>query len=433
MRKTLSTLTISLAFGMGLLMFQGCTSSEEEDRCPGDTSTLVVNLTSPAGVSPSVTITGPNNYTVTLTATDTLSGLAAGSYSVTYKRFKVAGSIVGKAYYGKISESTFTLTACTPNTITVEYLQEPGSERAYVIEGSSIKAFSAAKLAANGSPEPDNTLKTPAGPMCLAFDAWGNLWFSNAEGVFMYAMEDLAKVDAVYKVKLTGTGVMGGGIPGAGPLAFDDDGSLWIGQIASDKIVRLTRDQLAATGQPVPAVSLSHADLGGVLSIAFDADGNLWATNEDDGVVKYAKARLAASLTTAADVVLVHKSGPPVIGVYSAPQNLAFDGAGNLWIGFFAGNDLVKVPKSLQAASDTIQPPEVSLKGGVTMLLDGLAFDASGGAWMPGSLGNMVKVGVDGLAGTGTMVAAVVLTIPGFGNADDIAFNPSPEALPLRD
>lgn len=432
MRNVLYTLSLSLALGAGLLIFQGCTSSEEEERCPGDTSTLVVNLTAPAGVSPAVTISGPNNYSITLTGTDTLSGLAAGSYSVTYRRFKVAGSIVGKAYYGKISEPTFTLTACTPNTLTVEYLQEPGSERAYIIEGSSIKAFGAAKLEATGSPEPDNTLKSPAGPKVLAFDAWGNLWFSNAEGVFMYAMEDLAKADAVYKVKLTGSGVMGGGIPGAGPLAFDDEGSLWIGQIASDKIVKLTRDQLAVTGQPVPAVTLSNPDLGGVLSIAFDADGNLWATNEDDEVVQYSKARLAASLTTAADVILVHKSGPPVIGVYSAPQNLAFDGAGNLWIGFFAGNDLVKVPKTLQAASDTLRP-DVSLKGGVTMLLDGLAFDASGGAWMPGSLGKMVKVAADGLAGSGAMQAAVVLTIPGFGNGDDIAFNPSPEALPLRD
>ena len=311
--------------------------------------------------------------------------------------------------------------------------QVPGSERAYVIEGTSIKAYSAAKLEATGSPEADNTLKTPAGPKGMAFDPWGNLWFSSAEGVFMYAMEDLAKADAEYRVKLTGAGVMGGGIPGAGPLAFDDDSCLWIGQIASDKIVKLTRNQLAVTGQPVPAISLSGTSLNGVLAIAFDAEGNLWSTNADDQVVMFAKARLAASTTAAADVAIVHMSGPPVIGTYSAPQNLAFDAQGNLWIGFFAGNDLVKLPKSLQTASTTIQPPEVSLKGGVTMLLEGLAFDASGGAWMPGAVGKLVRVGTDGLTVSGTMVASTVLTPPGFGYADEIAFNPSPDALPLRD
>lgn len=434
-RFTLRALVGALILAAGPIAFQGCTSTDSDDpKCPGDTTTLIVNLSVPAGLAgAAVTITGPGSYSATVTSTDTLSGLAAGSYSVSYRRLKVAGSIVGKAYYGKISAPTFTLAACTPHTLSVEYLQEPGSERAYVLEGSAIRAFTAAQLAATGSPEAAHSLKSPAGPKGLAFDAWGNLWFSNAEGVFMYAMEDLAKADAVYKVKLTGAGVMGNGIPGAGPLAFDGEGNLWIGQIASDRAVMLPKAALAATGAPSPAVTLSGASLNGVQSLAFDAEGNLWAANSDDAVVKFAKARLAADGASAADVVIVHKSGPPVINVYGGPSSLAFDAAGNLWIGYFAGNDLVKVPKAALAVSDTIQPPDVALKGSVLVLLEGLAFDEAGGAWMPGKAGQVVKAGAGRLTASGSLATDVILTSPQIGYADEIAFNPAPEALPLRD
>jgi streptogramin lyase len=423
----------AFALGLTLAGLPGCTGSEEEDKCPGDTSTVIVTVTTPPGVAGAVTLSGPAGYSVTLNATDTLSGLAAGSYSLSYKRVKVAGSIVGKAYYAAFSEASFTLESCKSKTVTAQYVQEPGSERAYTIADDGIRAYAAAKLAATGAPDPDNTLKVPAGAKSLVFDAKGNLWFANAEGVFMYAMEDLAKKDAVYRVKLTGAGVMGGGIPGAGPMAFDDDGSLWIGQIASDKVVKLTAAQLAATGSPTPSIVLDNADLDGVQSLAFDAAGNLWANNADNETVMYAKARLAASGTGAADVVITQMSGPPVIGTYSDPNNLAFDAAGNLWVGYFAGNDLVKIPKDSLASSKTIQPPVVAVKASVLALLEGMAFDEEGAAWITGKTGTLVKAGPARLAASGDLTADVVLTSPALGSANEFAFNPASEALPLRD
>jgi hypothetical protein len=150
-------------------------------------------------------------------------------------------------------------------------------------------------------------------------------------------------------------------------------------------------------------------------------------------VTRFAKDRLTASQAGGPDVLIGHMSGPPVIGMFRAPQSLAFDAAGNLWIGFFAGNDLVKLPPSLQTASDTIQPPEVALQGSVTSLLVGLAFDEAGSAWVPGKVGEVVKVPVENLAVTGNLLASVVLTSPDVGYAKDIVFNPAPEALPLND
>jgi streptogramin lyase len=432
--KAIAILPASLVLA-GVLSFQACNSTESEDKCPGDTTSLIVILSAPEGVSPEITVTGPGGFVQTVTAVgaDTLSGLVAGEYSLSYKRVKVAGEIVGKAYFARIAAPKVTLAACEPRTVTIAYEQEPGSERAYVIEGSGIRAFSAAKLAATGSPAADNTLKAPAGAKNMAFDAWGNLWFSNAEGVYMYAMEDLAKPDAAYRIKLTGSGVMGGGIPGAGPLAFDADGSLWIAQIASDKIVKLTPDQIAATGSPAPGVTITGPSVDGVLALAFDAEGNLWAANGNDEVVRFSKSRLVASSASEADVVIVHKSGPPVIGVYRGPQSLAFDAAGNLWIGYFLGNQLVKLPSAQQAVSDTIQPPAVDLQGSVTVLLESAAIDEAGSVWMPGKVGQVVKVPASGLSVSGDMAASTVLTSPDVAYAKDIAFNPAPAALPLND
>jgi hypothetical protein len=126
-------------------------------------------------------------------------------------------------------------------------------------------------------------------------------------------------------------------------------------------------------------------------------------------------------------------SGPPVIGPYRTPSCLAFDAAGNLWIGYFAGTDLVKVPKAALAVSDTIQPPDVVLEGSVLALLEGLAFDGGGGAWMPGKAGQVVRVSPSTFNSSGDMVAGTVITSPQIGYADEMAFNPAPEALPLRD
>ncbi len=412
-----------------MLGFTGC-NTDTEEKCPGDTTSVAILLTVPPGVAGAVLLSGPNGYSMELNASDTLTGLSSGEYRVSTKRVKLAGSIVGKAYYGQISEPAFTLTACTPNSVTVAYVQEPGSEKLWVASNSRLHAFAAANLAATGAPAPDISLKTPAAPRSIAFDTRGNLWFANAEGVFMYAMEDLGTAAAVYRVKLTGPGVTGVGTPGAGSLAFDDEGSLWIAQIADRKIVKLTAAQIAATGQPTPTVTISSPDLDGTESLAFDAAGNLFAASGD--VLRFSRASLTTSYSGAADAKIVHRTGPPVIGIITLPNNLAFNKDGTLWITYFNSGSLIPLLADKQAVSDTLIPV-INIEASVLALVEGLTIDEAGSLWIPGKAGKILSVASGSLGVSGNLAAAVTLSSPAVDYAGAMAFNPAAEALPLRD
>ncbi len=424
-------------FALGILFFFALTLMNCENttdcpssECAADTSGLVVIITPPTGIAGEVTVTGPNGYSQILASSDTLPGLAIGSYTFAAKRVKTSGTIVGKAYYGKLSKSAVTLASCERQTVTVTYTQEPGSEKLWVAADSKLQAFAATNLAASGSPAPAVSLKAPPSPGAITFDAKGNLWFTNAEGVYMYAMEDLGTSTADYKVKLSGSGVMGNGIPGASALAFDDDGSLWVGQKADQKLVKFTSAQIASTGTPTPSVSITTANIGGVESMALDADGNLFVAGDD--VLRFNKARLASSFSGAADAKIVRKSGPPVIGVYTAPNALAFAGNGTLWTAFFNGGNLIPLDKGLQAASDTLTPGIV-LNASVLSLVEGLAIDEAGALWMPGSQGKILSIAASTLGTSGDISAAVILSSASVTYAGSLAFNPAPESLPLRD
>ncbi len=55
---------------------------------------LTVTITTPQGVTPNVTVRGPNGFVRSLSASATLRGLAAGSYAVTAASVTVTDPIV---------------------------------------------------------------------------------------------------------------------------------------------------------------------------------------------------------------------------------------------------------------------------------------------------------------------------------------------------
>ncbi|HME92181.1 MAG TPA: hypothetical protein VKE49_12210, partial [Myxococcaceae bacterium] len=122
-------------------------------------------------------------------------------------------------------------------------------------------------------------------------------------------------------------------------LAFDASGNLWVADSANNKLLRFNRNQLAQDGLPAPAVTLANSaprvPLNVPVDLAFDPAGNLWVGNGGDGpqpgtVIMYTAAQAAAGGAPNPSVTLARS-------VLRAPRGLAFDNSGGLWMGINQG------------------------------------------------------------------------------------------------
>jgi hypothetical protein len=81
-------------------------------------------------------------------------------------------------------------------------------------------------------------------------------------------------------------------------LAFDRAGDLWVGCIFNFNVLEFTKSQLAASGSPTPAVTLSNnsGSLDGPNGVAFDNAGDLWVANQlNSSAVEFTPSQLGAS------------------------------------------------------------------------------------------------------------------------------------------
>ena len=193
--------------------------------------------------------------------------------------------------------------------------------------------------------------------------------------------------------------------------AFDSDGHLWVSQGApANKIVRYTISDPIDMAAPVQDVVVSSPDLVNPQGIAFDAaHGDLWVACEgNDSVVSFHRERLGAAYTGAADVALTAKTGAgaAVAFSYTAPTGIAFDQAGNLWVGF--QDHLIGFTPAQQAATALVAGPiDLAISTGT----GGFAFDESGGLWISGGNPNFFRrLPKTALAASGTPTPDIVIT-----------------------
>lgn len=109
---------ILLSFAFSLLAACGGSGDDPDDPPPAGTASLAVTLAGlPSGVTSPVNITGPSGFSRLITQTTTLTGLAAGSYTVS------AQSVVTGAttYTPALREQTVALAAGASATATVNY------------------------------------------------------------------------------------------------------------------------------------------------------------------------------------------------------------------------------------------------------------------------------------------------------------------------
>jgi hypothetical protein len=217
--------------------------------------------------------------------------------------------------------------------------------------------LTSAQLASSGSPTPadscpsiNRALQTGVGAM--AFDNAGNLWTqqpnNGSDQIIEWQPSQLldACASGVPTIGIT----FGPGGTTINGMAFDKNGTLWV-SVQNEGILGYTASQLQASGTPTPTYALDPSgDAGaGVLyapgGLTFDASGNLWVANTFS-VIEYTAAQLAAATTTSGNTTptpaayLSDAADTASITAQTlAPVDynyVAFDASGNLWVSLTA-------------------------------------------------------------------------------------------------
>lgn len=162
----------------------------------------------------------------------------------------------------------------------------------------------------------------------MVLDGAGNLWASLVGGnggafngaIVMYTAAQLQAggsgiLPTVYWTGANFTGVALGATTG---LALASNGFLWCADYPDNRL-RAWNTIGAASGDPVPDVVLTSASFAGPYTVAFDAAGNLWTQNAfDNRLLRIAKANLGASGVVVPDVII---TSTVALGNIAFPNN----------------------------------------------------------------------------------------------------------------
>jgi sugar lactone lactonase YvrE len=357
---------------------------------------LAVSIT-PTLIDASVTVTGPGGYTHHSTVSETLTDLPPGGYTATADPVTGPHPIVGTAHYdATVNGSPATVTAGATATLSVVYTPEPGSAGLLwvgMIGGPTLMSYAADRLGASTGAPPTSSVGTGNPQYGAAFDANGNLWVAQTtqNQVAEFTAAQLAAGGSPTPAVVLGSMVPLGGFASLSEpigLAFDKAGNLWVANFTDNTISGYTPAQLASSGSPRPAVTLVPPgdSLDEPAGLAFDELGSLWvASANTNTVVAFTPTQLAQSGGPAPAVVF-HAKG----GSLSGPFSLAFDASGNLWVGN-VNNTIVEFSRTQQGSGGSVAPAATITAVGVSLDMPaGLAFDASGDLWVANQPANEV-------------------------------------------
>ena len=398
---------------------------------PTDTGSLTVTVTTPAGITGGIVVTGPGSYRKTVTATTTLSGLAAGSYTLTASPAWTGDPIVSTLDTASVSASPVTVTANATATTTVTYAPRPGSGQLWIVNqgpGDVADAYASANIQASGTPTPAAVLGGATGhdTTIAAIDTHGDLWIAASTG------------DSLVEYTPTQLGAGGTLTPAVivhladhpHGLAFDSTGNLWVSLNTLGRVAEFDSAAVAAFAgsvTPTPSVTLTvpgaHAQPTG---LAFDPSGDLWVADGWNGQVYEFAAGNFTSSAAPSDSVL----GLALTSLYE-PSSLAFDGSGDLWIA--NASELVEYSAGqLRARTAPSAPFEIIQVNNVAPC--GIAFDNSGDLWITQDSAAVVRLNSSQLTGFGSVTQSpyirIVMTDHG-ASAVGLAFDPHPSGTPL--
>jgi sugar lactone lactonase YvrE len=410
-----------------VLAAAGCSSSPS--TAP-QTASLAVTIAAPSAVTPAVTVNGPAGYTKVLSATTTLTGLAVGNYTVIAAPVTTTNPIVGTFNTATVTGSPATVAGGATAVATATYTQRPGSGGMWVGNGA-ITQYKAGQLASSTS-APAATAIFPTGNNAgVAFDAAGNLWVSEltTNVIVEFTASQLATSgNPTPAVTLSANA---GSVAFPGGLAFDAAGNLWVANEDDSSVVEFAASQLTSSGSPVPAVTIS-ASAGSLklpAGLAFDASGNLWVANIiGNTVVEFTPGQLAASGAPKPAITL--SANGASLGTPRAP---AFDASGNLWVLNVDSNTVSEFTRSqLTTTGSPVPAVMLTSAGGSLEGPTGLAFDASGDLWITNGDGDTIVEFTGGQLVSGSPTPAVIISGSSVDGPWGLAFDPHAANLPLK-
>ena len=389
------------------------------------TGTLTITVTTPNLMSASLTVSGPNSYTQSINTPTgtTLTGLAAGTYTVTAQPITINDPIVTSEYTAPTVQAAVTANAAAAAAIT--YAAPPGSGLLWTVgTADTLEGWSSANLRANTFP--DVSPGTSSSVQGIAFDASGNMFASLAGppgSVVSYAPAGLANSDPL----TPSVTFNDSNINNPSGVALGPDGRLWVANCGNNRIA-----VYPLAGGPADFVITSPSLFNCPNGIAFDSSGALWVANANGVVERFQNAEVeAGNSMPVADVTLTPPSNP----ASSQPYGIALDTEGNVWVSFFVGStvaryNVVGFPGTTTPAavlSPTDAGPE-SLDHPVALAIDnsGLLWVANAGQTQALSQFAAADMDAGGAAAPITVVQGIGVTLGG------LAFNPSPANLPIN-
>lgn len=240
--------------------------------------------------------------------------------------------------------------------------------------GDGIEKYGPKQLGKSGSPTP--TLLGAPFPLGLAFDKSHNLWavvFGPEVVEFTAAQLKNLKnnPNPTPAVVIASTDFIH-----PGGCNFDSQGNLWIADYSNDSIDELSKAQLASSNPNItPNLIITSPQLFFPIFVAFDKAGNAWLDNVgNQTIVKFSASQLTSGGSKPASVVLSDDGSGTSL---NAPEEIAFDKKGNLWVANYTSDTVVKYGAGQLNASGN-PAPTVKLSSAIFDGPTGVAFDSKG-------------------------------------------------------
>jgi hypothetical protein len=309
--------------------------------------------------------------------------------------------------------------------------QSPGGLYVANVNSSVINQFAPA---GNGNPLPALTLTGQVtalfAPNAIAIDTAGNAYVTN-----LATGPGGTGSITIYAPGVSGNAAPSATISGIATLlaepqgvAVDGAGNIYVANLSN----MVTEYALGSNGNATPTATISGADtlLSGPAGIALDSRGKIYVANLIGGASAAGSINIYASGRSGDAAPTAFITGPATS--LSAPEALAIDGAGSIYVANLAGGTSNLGSITVYASGSTGNAtPSAIIAGADTGLIgpQGIALDSNGNIYVSTSSNSILEY-APGSSGDATPIATLNGSNTGLNGPRGLAFQPQTSPTP---